>query len=518
MKFYVSAALLLSSTISTLAAPTDQVFLQYDASSVSDSIHKVAKTVPQEGVKKAGEWVSKGVRKFKEIVDSEGESFELITHQEFPGYQIRLKEPQLCDTTVKSYSGYLDIDEETHLFFWFFESRSNPSNDPITLWLNGGPGCSSSTGLLFELGPCKIANEGQNVTFNKNSWNEVSNIIFLDQPVQVGYSYGGKSINSSPNSAKDVYAFLQLFYEKFEKFAENSFHVFGESYAGTYIPNIGSFINTANKALPTPSSRIIPLVSLGIGNGLTDTYIQFASIPEHSCGASKFAIFDEATCDSIRSKIPQCQRLTKYCYNAPNRFTCVPATLSCWQVAGPIQNSGKNPYDVRKSCDRDGDDGPLCYKEMGWIETYLNQPKIKSALGASKDRTFESCNMDINRAFTFNGDVSHNTAALIPQLLEDGIKLLIYAGEADFMCNYIGNLEWTLALEWTGKADYNLAAPLDFISGKEGKSAGKTRSTGAGSGTLTYLQVYDAGHMVPFDQPEVSLDFYTRWINDVAFA
>lgn len=85
MKFYVSAALLLSSTISTLAAPTDQVFLQYDASSVSDSIHKVAKTVPQEGVKKAGEWVSKGVRKFKEIVDSEGESCEFFCFDCFSG-------------------------------------------------------------------------------------------------------------------------------------------------------------------------------------------------------------------------------------------------------------------------------------------------------------------------------------------------------------------------------------------------------------------------------------------------
>lgn len=77
----------------------------------------------------------------------------------------------------------------------------------------------------------------------------------------------------------------------------------------------------------------------------------------------------------MRSKIPTCQRLTGYCYNAPNRFTCVPATLSCWQIAGPIQQSGLNPYgsflpsfldqrdpdtgmasDVRKKCDREGDE------------------------------------------------------------------------------------------------------------------------------------------------------------------
>ncbi|KAJ7900717.1 peptidase S10, serine carboxypeptidase, partial [Mycena olivaceomarginata] len=83
----------------------------------------------------------------------------------------------LCDTSVKQYSGYLDIADDKHLFFWFFESRNSPSTDPLVLWLNGGPGCSSSTGLLFELGPCSIANEGKNTTFNKHSWTSSANMI-----------------------------------------------------------------------------------------------------------------------------------------------------------------------------------------------------------------------------------------------------------------------------------------------------------------------------------------------------
>lgn len=80
----------------------------------------------------------------------------------------------------------------------------------------------------------------------------------------------------------------------------------------------------------------------------------------------------------------------------------------------------------------------------------------------------------------------------------DSLRCLLPSDQQTYLLLFspTGNLEWTLALEWTGKADYNLAAPLDFISGKEGKSAGKTRSTGAGSGTLTYLQVYDAGYVM----------------------
>jgi hypothetical protein len=140
-----------------------------------------------------------------------------------------MKRPEgLCDSSSKSYSGYLDISDDAHLFYWFFESRSaSPEKDPLVLWLNGGPGCSSTTGLLFELGPCRIADEGKNTTYNPYSWTESANVIFLDSPVQVGYSYGSKTVSNSQDTAEDVYSFLQLFYEKFPKFKDVDFHISG---------------------------------------------------------------------------------------------------------------------------------------------------------------------------------------------------------------------------------------------------------------------------------------------------
>lgn len=100
-----------------------------------------------------------------------------------------------------------------------------------------------------------------------------------------------------------------------------------ESYAGTYLPNIASVIHKHNKIKPTPSSISIPLKSVLIGNGLTDAYTQFASVPDWSCnepetpGANPYGpIFDDATCQSIRGKVPTCQRLTEFCYNNPSRF------------------------------------------------------------------------------------------------------------------------------------------------------------------------------------------------------
>lgn len=117
------------------------------------------------------------------------DSFATFTHPSKPSYGLRIKKSpkDFCDPTVKSYSGYLDVGYGAkHLFFYFFESRNDPANDDVLMWINGGPGCSSSLGLFMELGPCSVEDplaSGLNGTkFNPHSWNSNTNLFFLDQP------------------------------------------------------------------------------------------------------------------------------------------------------------------------------------------------------------------------------------------------------------------------------------------------------------------------------------------------
>ncbi|KAK0542739.1 hypothetical protein OC846_006526, partial [Tilletia horrida] len=339
-------------------------------------------------------------------VTIDGLEFDKFIHNAFPSYTLRLntkKDTTLCASDVIKHTGYLDISDDRHLWFTYFESRSNPEKDPLVLWLNGGPGCSSSTGLLFELGPCLIADGGKSTKYNPHSWNNNANLIFLDQPVEVGYSYSdsGSSVNNSQDSAKDVYAFLQLFLQKFPELAKKDFHVAAESYGGHYAPNIANEIFQNNKAIKenavsTQAAVHINLASVLIGNGLTEPQTQFASVYEYACSPeNKYHLFDPegSTCASLQTKAKTCAGLIGQCQKYNSQLLCTPATFYCWgSLYGDAQQSGKNLYDVRRSCDRAEDkDGPLCYKQMEWIDVYMNRPEVKKTFGVPDSLEFQSC-------------------------------------------------------------------------------------------------------------------------------
>ncbi|KAI9874920.1 MAG: hypothetical protein M1830_009127, partial [Pleopsidium flavum] len=99
---------------------------------------------------------------------------------------------------------------------------------------------------------------------------------------------------------------------------------------------------------------------------------------------------------------------------------------------------------------------------------------------------YESCNFDINRNFLFQGDWMQPFHRLVPGILEK-IPVLIYAGDADFICNWLGNRAWAEALEWPGKKAYNKVELKDLKLDGHGRKIGEVKS----SGNFTFMRLYE---------------------------
>jgi carboxypeptidase C (cathepsin A) len=153
-------------------------------------------------------------------------------------------------TEFKLYSGYLDVsDSGKYLHYVLAESQNDPSNDPLVIWFNGGPGCSSMLGFLQEHGP--YVQEDDDDFFHKNdySWNKEANMLYIESPAGVGYSYCTDDYLCNfddYNSSSDNLLALLSFYKKFPEYKTNDLYISGESYAGVYIPFLAWRIDNFN--------------------------------------------------------------------------------------------------------------------------------------------------------------------------------------------------------------------------------------------------------------------------------
>ena len=135
-----------------------------------------------------------------------------------------------------SYSGYINVDRASNrnMFYFFSESQRDPKNDPVVLWLTGGPGCSSLSAMLSENSAFRPdPNDPSKLIQDNYSWNRVANVIWLESPAGVGFSYSDNKDDynvGDVRTANDTYTFLLGFFTEFPQFQKNKFYVTGESY------------------------------------------------------------------------------------------------------------------------------------------------------------------------------------------------------------------------------------------------------------------------------------------------
>eukprot|EP00588_Corethron_pennatum_P014123 CAMPEP_0194265376 /NCGR_PEP_ID=MMETSP0169-20130528/640_1 /TAXON_ID=218684 /ORGANISM="Corethron pennatum, Strain L29A3" /LENGTH=536 /DNA_ID=CAMNT_0039005827 /DNA_START=74 /DNA_END=1684 /DNA_ORIENTATION=- len=423
----------------------------------------------------------------------------------------------LCDAGSTSYSGYMDLTgseydrngEDKHLFYWMFEKRGAGDGDtPLIVWLTGGPGCSSTMAMLTENGPCTVDPDGTSTSTNPYSWTETAHVLWLDQPAGVGYSYGAETDANEEMVGEDAYYFLQAFFQTHPEYAGNPLYIVGESYGGHYAPAIAHRVWRGNKE-KKEGTVPLALAGLSVGNGLTDPEHQYPAYPEMGYNNSHgIRVFSKLVYETMTAIVPKCVAMIQKCNSGDSYvdgFACQAAFASCnLGLTSPYQATGLNPYDIRIRCEKP----PLCY-DFDSVSTFLNAASTKRALGVDEEKVhaWNACNFGINAQF--RTDWMKSFAPFVADLLDDGIPALMYAGDVDYICNYLGNRAWTKSLEWKGRDDFNAAEEHDW----QGIGRARTDSTG----TFTFLQVYDAGHMVPKDQPKNALDMISNFVNGGKF-
>eukprot|EP00644_Phytophthora_capsici_P004079 jgi/Phyca11/557314/estExt2_Genewise1Plus.C_PHYCAscaffold_1070009 len=413
-----------------------------------------------------------------------------------------------CGDT-KQDSGYIKLPNKVddHYFFWYFEARRNAETAPLVLWLTGGPGGSSMLALLTENGPCHVRPD-LSTENNPYSWTNEANVVWLDQPTNVGFSYGPDPKDADSNEdnvAENIYWFLQGFLDRHQELQDRQFYISGESYGGHYVPAAAHFISLQNNR-KLNGVLDINLQGISIGNGCTNPVVQNPHFLDMATNAYNISFVDPSEMPKIEVEADICRHMMKACQSH---------TSLCWDAAGYCQDhldsvfmaAKRNPYDIRQPCATSDSDALQCIAEDSeLIAPYLNSPNLRTFLHVDKSvGDWQMVNFAVNSAFAHSFDVMLSTSDFVGDLLNNGVRVLIYAGDADLECNWSGNLAWLRDLQWSGSAEFAAADTRDFTV--DGETAGSAIS----SGSLAFIRVYNAGHMVPQDQPAVALEMINRF-------
>ena len=176
------------------------------------------------------------------------------------------------------WSGFINVpDSSKRIHYLLVESQRDPATDPLVLWYNGGPGCSSMLGFMQEHGPFSWPDGAATWAGpNPDSWNKEANVLYIEQPAGVGYSYFANPDDigfnfTDHNAAKDNLHAVLGWYEKFPEFKTNDLYVSGESYGGIYVPYLVYLMDTYIEAnLDNPDAFLPPLKGMMVGNGVTN--------------------------------------------------------------------------------------------------------------------------------------------------------------------------------------------------------------------------------------------------------
>jgi carboxypeptidase C (cathepsin A) len=403
------------------------------------------------------------------------------------------------------WSGYYTVNKENgrNLHYWFIQAEE--PTEHLVLWLNGGPGCSSLDGLLYENGPWLWTGGPDETAFKKSpySWNRVAHMLYLESPAGVGFSYSDTPSDyytaNDTRTADDAFQFLVQWFADFPEYKNYKFYVAGESFAGIYVPTLADRIVTGNSR----GQSNINLVGIAVGNGVTDPVAD----------SDMNNLFPFAYGHALYSTQTQ-KQVEAHCTHQPNGAACQQLTEEIYSIFG---NDILNIYDIYGPCYHQR---PLMrhdkltnkyrlfapQSEVPCInarkaELWLNRADVKAAIHVRNNLRWEICSTVINENYI------HNIASMLPiytRLLQNSVRVLVYSGDVDASVPFTGSQYWTSRLQ--------VAAPLSLWQpwmNSDNQLAGFETIY---PNDFRFVTIRGAGHMTPQFRPEESFIMFSKWL------
>lgn len=384
--------------------------------------------------------------------------------------------------------------------------------------MNGGPGCSSLGGLFEELGPFVPNADGKTLSPNPYSWNTIANVIFLESPSGVGFSYSTNTsdyVVGDVRTANDSYNFLLLFFQMYPQFANNPFWVTGESYGGHYVPNLAARVVLGN----SQNKQQINFKGFMVGNAWTyapyDNYGAVFDWWTHALISDATFLGLNSTCDffnigPLSADPVACAQFQQTAANEMGNIdiydiyadVCLTSAHSGRQLLKHLAQAPEHKLSVFAQSQINNVGYEPCVDT--YLTNYLNQASVKKAIHALPTIQWVGCSAVVNYSYT---DLLASMLPVYTSLIASDVNMLVYSGDVDAIVPITGTRFWLDAL------NLPITEAWRPWIGSTGQVGGYTVAYKG----LTFLSIRNAGHLVPGTQPQRALDFFSKFLTGTPF-
>ncbi|XP_073027160.1 serine carboxypeptidase-like 40 isoform X2 [Primulina eburnea] len=333
--------------------------------------------------------------------------------------------PGQPDVKFKQYGGYVTVNQTAGraFFYYFAEAQNSDKPLPLLLWLNGGPGCSSlAYGAMQELGPFRVQSDGKTLYTNKFAWNYAANVLFLESPAGVGFSYSNTTrdmvTGGDTTTAIDNYVFLLNWLERFPEYKNRKFYIAGESYAGHYVPQLAHTILHHNQMA---NRNIINLKGILIGNAVINDETDEKGMYEFF---SSHALISDNTFNNIMTFcdfLPNSSEKSKKCSQALEEADDNVGSIDIYNIYAPLCTNSSITQKPKKTSGMSTIDPCSDY----YVHAYLNRPEVQQALHANVTKLnydWEACS-DVLKKWL---DSPSTVIPLLEEFMSSGLRVWIF--------------------------------------------------------------------------------------------